>query len=146
MKRLLIFLAALVLLGCRAETVIKSAAAPPQHATATFAGGCFWCMQPPFERLKGVISVTSGYTGGRVDKPSYEEVSAGSTGHREAVEVFYDPKQISYQQLLDVYWHNVDRSITPDSSATRAASIERRSLFTMTSRNALRRHRSRRSE
>ena len=101
MKRILILvLAALMLI---------SAAPPAQpRATATFAGGCFWCMEPPFERLKGVISVTSGYTGGRVDKPTYEQVSDGYTGHREAVEIVYDPRQISYSQLLDVFWHNVD--------------------------------------
>ncbi|MGA8809740.1 MAG: peptide-methionine (S)-S-oxide reductase, partial [Thermoanaerobaculia bacterium] len=93
MKRLLIILAALSLL---------SAAPLPRRAVATFAGGCFWCMEPPFERLKGVVSVTSGYTGGRVDKPTYEQVSDGYTGHRESVEIVYDPAQISYQQLLDV--------------------------------------------
>ena len=65
-------------------------------------------MEPPFERLKGVITVTAGYTGGRVDKPTYEQVSDGYTGHRESVEVVYDPRVISYQQLLEVYWHNVD--------------------------------------
>jgi len=99
MKRILLILAALSLI---------SAAPAPRRAVATFAGGCFWCMEPPFERLKGVVSVTSGYTGGRVDKPTYEQVSDGYTGHREAVEVVYDPAQISYQQLLDVFWHNVD--------------------------------------
>jgi len=100
MKRILIALAALALL---------LAAAPPlPRATATFAGGCFWCMQPAFEHLKGVVSVKAGYTGGRVDKPTYEEVSEGGTGHRESVEVIYDPTQISYQQLLDVFWHNID--------------------------------------
>jgi peptide-methionine (S)-S-oxide reductase len=65
-------------------------------------------MEPPFERVKGVISATSGYAGGHANNPSYEEVSAGGTGHREAVEVAYDPAQVSYQQLLDIYWHNVD--------------------------------------
>src|SRR3954452_19095413 len=99
MKRILLTLAALLLL---------LSATPVPRATATFAGGCFWCMEPPFERLRGVVSVTSGYTGGRVDKPTYEQVSDGYTGHREAVEVVYDPSQISYQQLLDVFWHNVD--------------------------------------
>ena len=79
-----------------------------QLAKATFAGGCFWCMEPPFERLKGVASVTSGYTGGTKVNPTYEEVSAGGTGHREAVEILYDPRQIGYAQLLDVFWHNVD--------------------------------------
>ena len=78
------------------------------ESVATFAGGCFWCMESPFERLPGVISVTSGYTGGRTEKPTYDTVSAGGTGHAEAVEIRFDPSEISYQKLLDVYWHNVD--------------------------------------
>ena len=77
-------------------------------AVATFAGGCFWCMEPPFERLPGVISVTSGYTGGSKRNPTYEEVSDGGTGHAESVEVRFDPAKITYQRLLDVYWRNVD--------------------------------------
>ncbi len=77
-------------------------------ATATFAGGCFWCMVPPFEKLPGVISVTSGYTGGHTVNPTYEEVSAGGTGHVEAVQIIYDPVKIGYDKLLDVFWHNVD--------------------------------------
>ncbi len=83
-------------------------AAPLYAAKATFAGGCFWCMEPPFEKLNGVTSVVSGYTGGTKARPSYEEVSAGWTGHREAVEITYDPKKITYGQLLDVFWRNID--------------------------------------
>src|SRR6185369_8488108 len=75
---------------------------------ATFAGGCFWCMEPAFDSLKGVISVTSGYTGGKKENPSYKEVSAGGTGHAESVEIVYDPAVISYQKLLDIFWHNID--------------------------------------
>lgn len=75
---------------------------------AIFAGGCFWCMEAPFENLPGVISVVSGYTGGVVDNPTYEEVSSGRTGHAEAVEIEYDPEKISYEQLLDVFWMNID--------------------------------------
>lgn len=75
---------------------------------ATFAGGCFWCMVPPFDSLKGVVSVTSGYTGGHVENPTYQQVSAGGTGHAEAVQIRYDPAQISYEMLLDVFWHNID--------------------------------------
>ena len=75
---------------------------------ATFAGGCFWCMVQPFESLRGVISVTSGYTGGQKINPTYEEVSAGGTGHAEAVQILFDPAVISYQELLDVFWHNID--------------------------------------
>lgn len=77
-------------------------------ATATFAGGCFWCMEPPFDKLDGVASTTSGYTGGQTRNPSYEQVSAGRTGHAESVQILYDPKKISYEKLLNVFWHNVD--------------------------------------
>jgi len=76
--------------------------------TAIFAGGCFWCMEHPFDQLDGVLKVTVGYTGGHTKNPTYEEVSSGDTGHAEAVEVVYDPSRISYQKLLDVFWHNVD--------------------------------------
>ena len=80
----------------------------PSLARATFAGGCFWCMEPPFEKLSGVSSVTSGYTGGQKPNPTYEEVSAGGTGHAESVEILYDPAKVTYAQLLDVFWRNVD--------------------------------------
>ena len=89
-----------------ASTVRAADSAPKE--TATFAGGCFWCMQPPFEHLPGVVSTTVGYTGGTTRTPTYEEVSAGGTGHAESIEVVYDPTKISYEQLLDVFWHNVD--------------------------------------
>ena len=77
-------------------------------AVATFAGGCFWCMEPPFDKLEGVISTTSGYTGGQKTNPTYKEVSAGVTGHTEAVQIVYDPNKVSYQKLLDIFWHNID--------------------------------------
>jgi len=77
-------------------------------AKATFAGGCFWCMVHPFDELKGVVKVTSGYSGGRTADPTYEDVSGVGTGHRESVEVIYDPRQVSYAKLLDVFWHNID--------------------------------------
>jgi peptide methionine sulfoxide reductase msrA/msrB len=80
----------------------------PATQRATFAGGCFWCMEPPFEGLDGVVSVTAGYTGGGTVTPTYEEVSSGGTGHAEAVEIVYDPARISYGRLLDVFWRNVD--------------------------------------
>ena len=79
-----------------------------ETAHATFAVGCFWCMVPPFETLDGVESVTSGYTGGTKVNPTYEEVSAGGTGHAESVDIVYDPTRIGYEKLLDVFWHNVD--------------------------------------
>lgn len=78
------------------------------RAEATFAGGCFWCMEHAFDGVEGVISTTSGYTGGRTRSPTYEEVSAGKTGHAETVRVVYDPTKVSYAELLDVFWHNVD--------------------------------------
>jgi len=75
---------------------------------ATFAGGCFWCMQPPFRNLPGITDVVSGYSGGTKPNPTYEEVSAGTTGHLEAVQVTYDPEKISFDQLLDVFWRQID--------------------------------------
>jgi peptide-methionine (S)-S-oxide reductase len=75
---------------------------------AIFAGGCFWCMEHPFDELTGVVSTTVGYTGGHTRNPTYEEVSSGDTGHAEAVKVVYDPNRIGYEKLLDVFWHNVD--------------------------------------
>lgn len=81
---------------------------PPDTEIATFAGGCFWCMEPPFRKLPGVISVEVGYTGGRVANPSYEDVSGGQTGHAESIEVRFHPSQLSYEKLLDTFWHNID--------------------------------------
>jgi peptide-methionine (S)-S-oxide reductase len=77
-------------------------------ATATFGGGCFWCMEPAFDGVPGVVSTTSGYTGGTKRDPTYEEVSAGGTGHVEVVQVLYDPTRVGYARLLEVFWHNVD--------------------------------------
>ncbi|MBI3897677.1 MAG: peptide-methionine (S)-S-oxide reductase MsrA [Gammaproteobacteria bacterium] len=77
-------------------------------AIAIFAGGCFWCMQPPFDKLAGVASTTVGYTGGQKPNPTYQEVSAGGSGHQESIQIAFDPAKISYRQLLDVYWHNID--------------------------------------
>lgn len=77
-------------------------------AVAVFAGGCFWCMEHPFDALPGVISTISGYTGGHTENPTYKEVSNGKTGHSEAMQVTYDPTKISYEQLLQVFWRNID--------------------------------------
>ena len=87
-----------------------TAARPPNAglAVATFAGGCFWCMEPPFDALEGVVSTTSGYTGGRTERPSYTQVGVGGTGHLEAVRVVFDPAKVSYERLLEVFWHNID--------------------------------------
>lgn len=79
---------------------------------AIFAGGCFWCMEAPFDQLPGVVSVTSGYTGGHTKNPTYNEVSSGGTGHAEAVQVVYDPSKISYSSLLAVFWRNIDPTVT----------------------------------
>jgi peptide-methionine (S)-S-oxide reductase len=114
MKKTLAILATLTALGILAGAFAASdrpaAAQAPRKglAKATFAGGCFWCMEPPYDKLPGVVSTTSGYTGGTKKNPSYEEVSAGGTGHAEAVQVVYDPSKVSYARLLDVFWHNVD--------------------------------------
>ncbi|WP_224369994.1 peptide-methionine (S)-S-oxide reductase MsrA [Hyalangium versicolor] len=86
----------------------------PKLATATFAGGCFWSMEGVFDPLPGVVSATSGYMGGTKANPSYEEVSEGTTGHAESVRVVYDPSKVSYSQLLDAYWHNID-PLTPNA-------------------------------
>ena len=76
--------------------------------TAVFAGGCFWCMEPPYDELPGVLSTTSGYAGGKTENPTYREVSAGRTGHTEVVRVEYDPAKVSYETLLEVFWRNID--------------------------------------
>ncbi len=101
-----------------AAMAFASAAAPqqpapaaPKLATAIFAGGCFWCVEADFEKLHGVVKVESGYTGGKLDNPTYEQVSAGGTGHAEAARVYYDPSQVTYAQLLDYFWHHVDPTV-----------------------------------
>lgn len=109
---LLLFLFLTMMPARRAEKV--QAANSDKRETATFAGGCFWCMEPPFDKLDGVISTTAGYTGGQTKNPSYEEVSSGVTGHAESVQVVFDPTKISYAQLLDVFWHNID-PLTPNA-------------------------------
>ncbi len=87
--------------------LVETTGASPS-AKAYFAGGCFWCMEEAFEKVEGVVTVVSGYMGGTVANPTYEEVSAGRTGHAESVEVIYDPTRVTYQKLLDAFWHNVD--------------------------------------
>lgn len=104
-------------------------AAAGETRKATFAGGCFWCMEPPFEKLPGVLSVTSGYIGGRTENPRYEEVSSGGTGHAEAVEVLYDPGRVTYEKLLDVFWRNIDPT-TKDRQFVDSGSQYRTAIFT----------------
>jgi peptide-methionine (S)-S-oxide reductase len=95
---------------------------------ATFAGGCFWCMEEAFEKVDSVVSVISGYTGGSQANPSYKEVSAGTTGHAESIEIVYDPARVSYQKLLDVFWHNIDPT-TPDRQFCDKGSQYRAAIF-----------------
>ncbi len=98
----------------QSESASATAAVPAtngagaEQAVAIFAGGCFWCMQPPFDKLTGVISTQAGYAGGHTANPTYEQTSAGGTGHAEAVRIVYDPAKVSYPQLLQVFWHNID--------------------------------------
>ena len=94
-----------------AAMAIPAAAAEDGQAKATFAGGCFWCVEEAFEQVPGVLSAVSGYTDGHVDSPTYRQVTGGRTGHTEAVEVVFDPAQVTYEQLLDVFWRNVDPTV-----------------------------------
>jgi peptide-methionine (S)-S-oxide reductase len=108
MKRFLALIALAVSLGALPA---EGPAVPPGQAVATFAGGCFWCMEPPFDNVPGVTATISGYTGGRKVNPTYQEVSSGTTGHAEAVRVVYDPKKVSYEKLLEVFWVNIDPTV-----------------------------------
>jgi len=103
-KKLLYVISSILLLG----PSLLHAAPTVKTDTAIFAGGCFWCTQADFNKVPGVIKTTAGYTGGDVASPTYEQVSADGTGHYEAVEVVYDPNQITYQQLLNAFWHSID--------------------------------------
>ena len=98
--------AASMLAAFTATTV--SAASDDELATATFAGGCFWCVESDFDKVPGVVETISGYTGGTVENPNYKQVTKGGTGHREAVQIRYDPKQVSYERLLHIFWRSVD--------------------------------------
>ncbi len=104
MKMLVFAVIGLSMMILASSTVIAAAT----FDKATFAGGCFWCMEHPFDQLPGVISVTAGYTGGEKKDPTYKEVSAGGTGHAESIQIVYDPTKISYGRLLEVFWHNID--------------------------------------
>ena len=106
MKTLAILLCMAALSATAAEVNI-----PPGQAVATFAGGCFWCMEPPYDKVPGVTATISGYMGGRTANPTYEQVSSGTTGHAEVVQVVYDPKKVSYEKLLEVYWVNIDPTV-----------------------------------
>jgi peptide-methionine (S)-S-oxide reductase len=99
-----------IALAIAAATPALAQTAPPT-TVATFAGGCFWCMEPPYDKLPGVVSTTSGYMGGTVKNPTYDQVSGGRTGHTEVVQVVYDPAKVSYEKLLEVYWKNIDPTV-----------------------------------
>ena len=105
------FMVSLFVLVLFSLAVVVKDARSANLERATFAGGCFWCMEPPFDKLEGVVSVTSGYTGGQKKNPTYEEVSAGGTGHAESVEIVFDPARIAYAKLLDIFWHNIDPTV-----------------------------------
>ena len=100
----------------------------PALDTATFAGGCFWCMEPPFDALPGVVSTTSGYMGGTLRDPTYEQVSAGGTGHAEVVQIVFDPARVSYARLLEVFWRNID-PLTANRQFCDAGSQYRAAIF-----------------
>jgi peptide-methionine (S)-S-oxide reductase len=116
-----------LVLGGIAHAAAPSAGSTPA-AKATFAGGCFWCMEPPYDELEGVISTISGYIGGTKKNPTYEEVSAGTTGHAEAVQITYDPKKISYEKLLEVFWRNID-PLTANAQFCDSGSQYRSAIF-----------------
>ena len=93
------------------QTLPMAAPMPAVTAKAIFAGGCFWCVESDFDKIPGVISTTSGYTGGKTVKPTYEQVSSHRTGHAEAVEVLYDPAKVTYQRLVEYFWHTIDPTV-----------------------------------
>ena len=106
----------------------KAAPSDQSSASATFAGGCFWCMEPPYDKLEGVSSTTSGYIGGHTQNPTYHEVAEGMTGHAEAVRIAYDPTKVSYEKLLEVFWQNID-PFTPNAQFCDHGSQYRSAIF-----------------
>jgi peptide-methionine (S)-S-oxide reductase len=128
MKRLIVTLAAAAAFTSAFAQTTATGQAPAGLAKATFAGGCFWCVESDFDKVPGVKSTTSGYIGGKVANPSYEQVSGKSTGHAEAVEVVYDPKVISYEQLVEYFWHTIDPT-TKDRQFCDAGTPYRTGIF-----------------
>lgn len=111
-----------------AAQTAKPADSRAASATAIFAGGCFWCLEADFDKLPGVLSTESGYTGGKTANPTYEEVSAGGTGHAESVRVSYDPKKVTYQELVDYFWRHIDPTVK-DRQFCDAGSQYRSAIF-----------------
>jgi peptide-methionine (S)-S-oxide reductase len=130
LRRLMTALFALLLAtGAFADVPKSTAKAQPEVlANAIFAGGCFWCVEADFEKLPGVVRAESGYIGGKIQNPTYEQVSAGGTGHAEAVRIWYDPQKVSYEQLLDYFWHHVDPTVK-DRQFCDAGSQYRTAIF-----------------
>ena len=111
------------------KTELEKVAIPETAMLATFGGGCFWCMEPPFEKIEGVYAVTSGYSGGEEINPSYNDVAGGRTGHTEVVQVAFDPKRVSYDKLLDVFWRSMDPTDSGGQFADRGTQY-RPAIFT----------------
>ncbi len=120
--------AALLALLAAGNAQAQSGSAAAATAKATFAGGCFWCVEEVYEEVDGVISATSGYVGGKVANPTYEQVSGGGTGHAEAVELIYDPAKVSYERLLQLFWRNID-PVAVDRQFCDAGSQYRAAIF-----------------
>ncbi|MEO6697245.1 MAG: peptide-methionine (S)-S-oxide reductase MsrA, partial [Gammaproteobacteria bacterium] len=110
----ILILISLFFIGLGNAQPSASTGSPDHYEKATFAGGCFWCVESDFDKVPGVIETVSGYTGGHKLNPTYEEVSAGGTGHTESVQITYDPQRVSYEQLLKVFWHSIDPT-TPNA-------------------------------
>ena len=117
-----------LIVGALMSAGAAAQARAPATEKATFAGGCFWCVEADFDKLPGVLSTTSGYIGGRVANPSYDQVSSKGTGHAEAVEIVYDPAKVSYEQLLQHFWHNIDPT-TKDAQFCDQGSPYRTAIF-----------------
>lgn len=127
-RRLVTLATSLIACMLLANVPLAESPGASPSAKAYFAGGCFWCMEEAFEKVEGVVSVVSGYMGGTAANPTYEEVSAGRTGHAESVEVIYDPTKVTYQKLLDAFWHNVD-PLTPNAQFCDHGSQYRSAIF-----------------
>lgn len=128
-----VFFVAVAGIGLRAiaansDTTASAVVTRGESALATFAGGCFWCLEGPYDKLPGVLATTSGYIGGDVVNPTYEQVSSGRTGHAEAVEIRYDPALVSYTELLSIFWRNIDPT-TPDRQFCDHGSQYRPAIF-----------------
>ena len=135
----------LLLLGSIGFAADAMPTRPAATATAIFAGGCFWCLEADFEKLPGVIGAESGYTGGKTPNPTYHQVSAGGTGHTEAVRVSYDPAKVSYQQLVDYFWRHIDPTVKGSAVLRRRHAVSQWHLLAERGRTQDRRSKPRRA-